>query len=154
MALVVHQKSTETELKIDFTLSPKSEDIESIYESLGEFNQKFAPEVKDISYGFFIRDNSGKVIGGLTGFIFVTSIQIRFLWLSEALRKQGIGSQLMHEVECEAKRRDIENIMVDTFTFQAPKFYESLGFREIGRYEDYLVKGVDKIFYHKSLKNN
>lgn len=141
-------------MKIDFTLSPKSEDIESIYENLGEFNQKFIPEVEDISFGFFIRDDLGKVIGGLTGFIFVTSIQIRFLWLSEELRNQGVGSKLMNEVESEAKRREIENIMVDTFSFQAPKFYESLGFSEIGRYEDYFVKGVDKIFYHKKVKNN
>ncbi|SHO55004.1 GNAT family N-acetyltransferase [Vibrio quintilis] len=141
-------------MKIDFTLSPQSEEIESIYHGLGEFNQTYVPEIEDQSFGLFVKDESGKVIGGLTGFIYITSIQIRFLWLSDALRNQGIGSQLIQRVENEARQRGIPNIAVDTYTFQAPGFYELCGFHEIGRYKDYLVKGVDKIFYHKCVSGN
>ncbi|TOP13100.1 hypothetical protein CGH22_24260 [Vibrio parahaemolyticus] len=60
----------------------------------------------------------------------------------------------MQKIELICKEREISNIAVDTYTFQAPKFYESHGFKEIGRYKDYLVKGVDKIFYQKVLINN
>ncbi|CAM3907480.1 acetyltransferase [Vibrio aerogenes CECT 7868] len=141
-------------LNIDFTLSPTSEEIETIYQGLGQFNQKHVPEIDDQAFAFFIRDESGAVIGGLTGFIYITSIQIRFLWLSEALRNQGTGRQLIEQVENEAKQRNIPNIAVDTYTFQAPGFYELCGFDEIGRYKDYLTQGVDKIFYHKRVTNN
>ncbi|MFM2483490.1 hypothetical protein [Celerinatantimonas yamalensis] len=34
----------------------------------------------------------------------------------------------------------MSNIAVDTYTFQAPRFYEYNGFKEIGRYKGYLVK--------------
>lgn len=138
-------------MNISFTLSPSAQDIETIYAGLGEFNRKFTPEIDDEAFGLLVRDHSGNVLGGLTGFIYVTTLQIRFLWLSEDLRAKGIGSELMNLAELECKKRNIPNIAVDTYTFQAPKFYESHGFQEIGRYRDYQVKGVDKIFYHKSL---
>jgi len=141
-------------LDIIFTHSPKSEDVDCIYQGLGDFNQSFVPEITDESFAIFVRDKSGEILGGLTGFIYITSVQIRFLWLSEKLRNQGVGSELMQKIELICKEREISNIAVDTYTFQAPKFYESHGFKEIGRYKDYLVKGVDKIFYQKVLINN
>lgn len=138
-------------MDIVFTQSPSSEDIDCIYQGLGDFNQKFVPEIKDESFAFFVRDETGKILGGLTGFIYITSLRIRFLWLSESLRNRGTGSQLIKQVEEICKERKISNIALDTYTFQAPKFYEYHGFTEIGRYKDYLVKGVDKIFYQKVL---
>ncbi|MDE1251217.1 GNAT family N-acetyltransferase [Vibrio aestuarianus] len=141
-------------MDIIFTYSPNSEDIDCIYQGLGDFNQRFVPEITDESFAIFVRDKSGEILGGLTGFIYITSVQIRFLWLSEKLRNQGVGSALMQKIELICKEREISNIAVDTYTFQAPKFYESHGFKEIGRYKDYLVKDVDKIFYQKVLINN
>ena len=141
-------------MDIIFTHSPNSEDVDCIYQGLGDFNQSFVPEITDESFAIFVRDKSGEILGGLTGFIYITSVQIRFLWLSEKLRNQGVGSELMQKIELICKEREISNIAVDTYTFQAPKFYESHGFKEIGRYKDYLVKGVDKVFYQKVLINN
>lgn len=141
-------------MDIIFTHSPNSEDIDYIYQGLGDFNQRFVPEITDESFAIFVRDKSGKILGGLTGFIYITSVQIRFLWLSEKLRSQGVGSALMEKIELICKEREIRSIAVDTYTFQAPKFYEYHGFKEIGRYKDYLVKDVDKIFYQKVLINN
>ena len=141
-------------MDITFTHSPTSKDIDCIYQGLGDFNQRFVPEITDESFAIFARDNSGEILGGLTGFIYITSVQIRFLWLSEKIRNQGVGSALLEKIELVCKEREIRNIAVDTYTFQAPKFYESHGFKEIGRYKDYLVKDVDKIFYQKVLRNN
>jgi len=138
-------------LEIDFTLSPKPEEVDCIYKGLDEYNGKIIPELEKHCFALFIRNESGEVVGGLTGAIFTTSIQIKLLWLSETLRGKGIGSLLMAKVEMEARNRNISNIAVDTYTFQAPKFYEALGFLEVGRYKDYLVKGVDKIFYQNLL---
>lgn len=67
---------------------------------------------------------------------------------------QGYGAALIRKIEMYCKEREISNIAVDTYTFQAPNFYESHGFKEVGRYKDYLKKGVDKIFYQKALTND
>lgn len=140
-------------LKLDivFTFSPSDEEIDRIYQGLKNFNQRAVPEVNDETFAILVRDEQGNVVGGLTGVFFITSVQVRFLWLSEAIRKQGIGSQLISQLELMCAEKKIGNIMVDTYTFQAPLFYESHGFEEIGRYKDYLVEGVDKIFYQKRL---
>nr|WP_202436401.1 GNAT family N-acetyltransferase [Vibrio eleionomae] len=133
------------------SLEPRSEDIDAIYQGLGGYNQKFVPEITDESFALLVRNDLGEVVGGLTGFIYISCVQIRFLWLDDALRKQGVGSQLMAQVEQLCEQRNISNIAVDTYTFQAPTFYEKHGYQEIGRYPDYLVPGIDKIFYYKVL---
>ncbi|WDY53527.1 GNAT family N-acetyltransferase [Vibrio fluvialis] len=140
-------------LKLDivFTFSPSDEEIDRIYQGLKNFNQRAVPEVNDETFAILVRDEQGNVVGGLTGVFFITSVQVRFLWLSEAIRKQGIGNQLISQLELMCAEKKIGNIMVDTYTYQAPLFYESHGFEEIGRYKDYLVEGVDKIFYQKRL---
>jgi len=138
-------------LDIIFTHSPSPQDIDQIYQGLGDFNRRFIPEITDESFAIFVRDKSGEILGGLTGFIYMTSVQIRFFWLTEKERNQGYGAALIRKIEMYCKEREIRNIAVDTYTFQAPDFYESHGFKEVGRYKDYLKEGVDKIFYQKAL---
>ncbi|GLO63939.1 N-acetyltransferase [Vibrio sp. MACH09] len=138
-------------MDISVTHSPKNEEIACIYDGLSEFNHKNIPQIEDNSFAIFVRDKTGNIVGGLTGAIYLTSVQIKYLWLSETLRNKGVGGELMHRVEQECRTRNIKNIAVNTYSFQAPLFYQSQGFKEIGRYEDYLDKGIDKIFYLKHL---
>ncbi|MBY7896202.1 GNAT family N-acetyltransferase [Vibrio fluvialis] len=88
-------------LKLDivFTFSPSDEEIDRIYQGLKNFNQRAVPEVNDETFAILVRNEQGNVVGGLTGVFFITSVQVRFLWLSEAIRKQGIGSQLISQLE-------------------------------------------------------
>ena len=74
------------------------------------------------------------------GILFLTTFDwlfVHLLWVAEPYRRQGIGSRLIKDVEAVARERNCRGAYVDTFTFQAPKFYERLGYREFGRLEDF-----------------
>jgi hypothetical protein len=47
--------------------------------------------------------------------------------------------------------RNGEFMYVDTIPFQAPAFYVSLGFQEVGRLVSWDSNGHDKIFFYKRL---
>jgi ribosomal protein S18 acetylase RimI-like enzyme len=83
-----------------------------------------------------VRDD-GRIVGGALGALWLEWLFIELLWLSEPFRRRDIGTELITQLEDEARRRGAKNAYVDTFSFQAPGFYEKLGFREFGRLEPY-----------------
>ncbi|MFO6063362.1 GNAT family N-acetyltransferase, partial [Pseudomonas aeruginosa] len=48
---------------------------------------------------------------------------IEYLWVSEATRGRGLGSELMQEAEQQAQAQGCSHLLVDTFSFQALPFY-------------------------------
>lgn len=141
----------EAVMDIKVTLKPLKEEIESIYAGLSEFNRAYFPDLNEQSIACFIRDEDNKIVGGLTALILLESLHVHYLWLSNTIRGDGLGKKLMQTIEAEARLRGLKNIFLDTYTFQAPLFYESLGFVEVGRFKDYPRQDVDKIFYRKQI---
>ncbi len=138
-------------MEIDFKFSPSKEDVSTIYDGLLEFNKPHFPDLEENSFGLFVRDQKTNILGGLTGKFLFTTCHITYLWLSESIRGKGMGTKLIKQIESEAKILGIENIFLDTYTFQAPGFYEKIGFNDTGRYKDYPLPGVDKVFYQKRI---
>ena len=139
-------------MKIELSLSPSEKDIATIYKGLRAFNlPNFPDDINEQNFALFVRNENKQIIGGMTGTFILTSLSIKYLWLDESIRGSGIGSELVTRIEAEAIERGVNNIYLDTFSFQAPKFYEQLGFKEVGRYTDYLIAGVDRIFYQKKI---
>lgn len=81
---------------------------------------------------------------GRTGYGFVF---VELLALGPA-RGGGLGREVMALAEGEARRRGLVGMWLDTWTFQAPGFYQKLGFTECGRIVEY-PRGHDRIFYVK-----
>jgi len=90
------------------------------------------------------------VIGGLWAGSYFAHVYIEMLFIPEALRRGGIGRQLMATAEQEARRRGCIGIWVDTFSFQARGFYEKLGYTVFGAIEDY-PPGHSRFFLKKTL---
>ena len=96
------------------------------------------------------RDASGNVQAGTR---FVTAFEwlfVSWLWVAEAYRGTGVGSGLLLGAEEAARDRQCRNAYLDTFTFQAPKFYERHGYREFGRLNDF-PPGHSRLFFTKRL---
>ena len=94
-----------------------------------------------------VRDASGAAVGGLWGEIKRGFLFVELLALGPA-RSRGLGRQVMALAEAEARRRGLDGMWLHTWTFQAPGFYEKLGFTECGRIPGY-PRDHDCIFYVK-----
>jgi len=96
---------------------------------LGEANDDAAPlhEVRRLSC--FARLPSGAVVGGAVGRTWGGCCELQQLWVDVAHRRHGIGTELVRRFEQRAAARDCTLFYLETFSFQAPAFYESLGYR-------------------------
>jgi ribosomal protein S18 acetylase RimI-like enzyme len=77
------------------------------------------------------------IVGGIVGDTHLGWLLVQFFWVDEKYRGKGFGRTLLGAAEDEARKRGAKNVYLDTFSFQAPGFYEKLGYREFGRLNDY-----------------
>jgi GNAT superfamily N-acetyltransferase len=96
------------------------------------------------------RDKDGVVQAGIRFVLAFEWLFVNWLWVADAHRKHGVGSQLMAGAEAAARAQGCRGAYLDTFTFQAPKFYERLGYREFGRLNDF-PPGYSRIWFSKAL---
>ncbi|MCA9507704.1 MAG: GNAT family N-acetyltransferase [Myxococcales bacterium] len=133
---------------IELNSAPLEANKNFVREALHEFNvQKIG---KDEEMSFFAYDENRKIIGGLILYAEMRSIFIDILWVCENHRGYGIGSELMRAAEEEGYRRGVTYSTTDTLAFQAARFYQKLGYHEIGVVKDY-IEGHDRIFFRKAL---
>lgn len=97
-----------------------------------------------------VKDESGEIIAGSAGRTFGNWLQINTLWVSEALRGQNVGSQLLEQMESTAKQRGCIKSILDTLNFQAQPFYIKHGYVTQWVQTDYPKTGC-KYFMVKDL---
>lgn len=78
-------------------------------------------------------DADGNMLGGLIGAHLQRWFFVKLLAVSPVARSRGIGSSLLARAEAMAREDGLVGIYLDTFEFQAPRFYMREGYREIGR---------------------
>jgi GNAT superfamily N-acetyltransferase len=122
----------------------------AIFDGLTAFNESQAPGANWRALSIYARDETDVVQGGLTGSSYYDWLFVKWLWVAEPFRRRGVGSQLLARAEDVARARKVGAVYLDTFTFQAPAFYEKHGYREIGRLDD-VVHGHARIWLAKRL---
>jgi GNAT superfamily N-acetyltransferase len=80
---------------------------------------------------------AGEIAGGLWGSTWFSYLRVDLLFVPESMRGLGVGRKLMMEAEAEAIRRGCRAAALDTFSFQAPGFYEKLGYSVFGTLDGY-----------------
>jgi len=78
------------------------------------------------------RDEDNKIIGGVSGRTIYKNFLIGIVWVDKETRGTGLGRKLMEFAEVEAKKRGCLVAQLDTLSFQAPDFYQKLGFDIVG----------------------
>lgn len=131
-------------------VNPPWEKVKALREQLRAYNRQMGQVDQGTGLGIFLRDSEEKLIGGISAWLWGTTLEINFLWLSDSLRGQGIGQQLMEQIEKAAVARGAHQATLSTFTFQAPDFYQKLGY-EIFATIDGLGNGHKKFFLRKNL---
>lgn len=77
--------------------------------------------------------DGGKLVGGLTGKAHLGWLYVKLLAMASGTRGKGVGASLMTRGEEVARGMGLVGVYLDTYDFQAPAFYERLGYTEIGR---------------------
>lgn len=98
--------------------------IERIY----EFNAQATGYFDGRLLGGRLRNAAGEVIAAFNGHTWGGCCVIAHLWVRESQRRAGLGRVLVQAAEAEAVRRGCEQVVVSTHSFQAPEFYERLGY--------------------------
>lgn len=98
-----------------------------------------------------VRDGKGRLLGGLILQSYWKESYIELLWLSARARGAGIGSRLIEEAERRAWRRGSRLIHLNTYSFQAPGFYEKHGYQRFGVMSG-SPQGERRHFYVKRLR--
>lgn len=138
-------------VRIETTTNPTDEDYLGILTPLRAFNVSQAGDAGAEKFALLIRDeHSDEVLGGLYGSLLYRWMFIELLAVPEQARGQGLGSRLMAMAETLAYEKNCVGIWLDTFDFQAPEFYRSLGFSEFGQVNDY-PPGHRRYFFQKRL---
>ncbi|MBF0680454.1 MAG: GNAT family N-acetyltransferase [Devosia sp.] len=97
-----------------------------------------------------VKNDAGQTEGGLAARITCGWMHIDMLHIPESLRGTGIGASLMASAEELAREKACVGLRLDTTSFQAPGFYEKLGYTEFGRLEN-SPPGHTRYFFMKRL---
>jgi GNAT superfamily N-acetyltransferase len=139
-----------SKISIALEPNPAEADLEAIRAGLHAFNTLAASDDSHQFLTLLVRDDEGRLLGGLLGDTYWGWLHVGILWLDESVRRQGYGSRLLAAAEAEALRRGCLRAHLDTMSFQALPFYEKHGYKEWGRLED-LPPGHSRIYLSKTL---
>ena len=117
-------------------VDPTPDQVQYLEDRIYEFNSN----ATDISDGellaFFLREGD-RVVAGICGNTWGGTCELRQFWVEESQRHRGLGTKLFEAAEQEARRRGCTQIVLMTFSFQAPAFYERHGFEVIAAIDNH-----------------
>jgi GNAT superfamily N-acetyltransferase len=100
-----------------------------------------------------IKNDEGRVIGGLCGYSVLGTLTVDDLWIDEKYRGQGYGKDLMVHAETTARERKCIALQTACFSFQNLDFLKKFGFDTFG-VSDVYPRGVKEYYLIKRLERN
>ncbi len=122
----------------------------AIAAGLDAFNARHFPEMHPETFALTLSEG-GAVVGGVAAEVMSGWMLISLLWVDERFRKQGFGAKLLTEAEAEGGRRGVQGVLVDSFSFQAPGFYEHYGYVVYGQVDGFPAAGMTWVRLRKTL---
>ena len=136
--------------ELSINTEPAPEEVQYLEERIYEHNSGATGITDGEWLAIFVRDEQGRIVAGICGSTWGGCSEIRQFWVDEAWRRQGLGTRLLCAAEEEARRRGCQQILLMTFTFQAPAFYAKHGFEVIAVVDDH-PRGHKNLLMRKRL---
>jgi GNAT superfamily N-acetyltransferase len=135
-------------LRVEATPAPHQ--IQYLEDRIYEFNSRATGITDGAWLSIFVRDDDGRIVAGIAGNTWGGGLEIRQFWVEETRRKRGLGTQLLEAAEEEARRRGCRQVLLMTFSFQAPAFYARRGYEVVAVVDDH-PRGHTNVLMRKRL---
>ncbi len=117
---------------------------------LYEFNMAATGLRDGRAFAATVTEQSDDIVAAINGHTWGGCCYVAHLWVHESRRGRGIGRDLLQAAEHEALRRGCVQMLLATHSFQAPAFYERLGYVRRATVPDY-PRGHAQHVYVKQL---
>jgi GNAT superfamily N-acetyltransferase len=136
----------------EFTISnePTPDEVQYLEDRIYEFNSTATGITDGAWLAIFVRDERDRIVAGICGNTWGGCLEVRQFWVDESRRGQGLGTSLLEAAEQEARRRGCTQILLMTFSFQAPAFYAKRGFEVVATVDDHPL-GYQNLLLRKTL---
>ncbi|HEY0606434.1 MAG TPA: GNAT family N-acetyltransferase [Herpetosiphonaceae bacterium] len=114
---------------------PSEQDLEFLEDQINRYNMDQVGAFDARRLAIFVRDEQQTIVAGISGYTWAGMCEIQFLWVAEELRGQGYGGRLLQTAEQEARERHCRIIVLNSYSFQAPDFYQQRGYSLVGKIE-------------------
>ena len=128
---------------------PTPDDVQYLEDRIYEFNSSVTG-ISDGAFLAFLVHDGDRIVAGICGNTWGGTCEVRQFWVEESQRNRGLGTKLLHAAEQEARRRGCTQIILMTFSFQAPGFYRKHGFEVVATIEDH-PRGHQNVLMRKRL---
>jgi len=117
-------------MKYTFTYdaNPTPDNTKLLFEGISEHAKITKGHEPGRPFAFFIKDETGVIKGGCSGYIFYGCLYVDLLWVDKILRGKKYGTQLMEKAQQLGKDNKCNFLAVNTMDFEALDFYKKLGF--------------------------
>ena len=122
-------------------------EAEIIRRKLQQHNSRF---LTDFSEWRFCMEEHGQILAGIYAVRELDCVTIEYLYVEEKHRGRGYGSQLLERIEQQARAAGAKRIFLNTFSFQAPAFYEKHGYQLFAKLEPAMAN-YNQYFFQKLL---
>jgi len=117
--------------------SPTSGELGFLEDRLYEHNCAQTEQEDGQLFAFFVRNEQQEIVAGISGWTWAQACEIRDLWVHPTLRGQGYGQSLLKSAEQEAHLRGCKVILINSYSFQAPAFYQKNGYELVWQLNDF-----------------
>ena len=117
-------------------IDPTPDDVQNLEDRIYEFNAGATGIADGELLTFVVRDRE-RIVAGICGNTWGGTCELRQFWVEEAQRHHGLGTKLFRAAEQEARRRGCTQIVLMTFSFQAPAFYDRHGFEIVATIDNH-----------------
>lgn len=139
------KKGKQTGFRIE-TLTDQAEAIQLLDDKIYDYNSSVLNIYNGELFTKVIRDDTGNIIAGITGWTWAMISEITLLWVKDEYRRKGLGKMLLKAAEKDIIKKGCTTIVVRSYSFQAPEFYEKNGYRSV-----YILNDFPDSYRHHTL---
>ncbi|MFX1285839.1 MAG: GNAT family N-acetyltransferase [Promethearchaeota archaeon] len=136
--------------------NPSEEEMKIVQKGLENHNKKYPSGELDIptpDISLVLKDNNGKIVGGIITSMLTGIMHLETLWVEERYRGQGYGRDLVLKAEKIGREKGYTASQTWTFSFQAPVFYQNIGYKVLGVFDGY-TDGITEYILLKKFESN